>query len=239
MLYTPSILNVESSKMTDKQAKDTDLKDWNANTHYQSSDVAEGYDAVRFSSLAGRVFSGWEQSTIVKCFSDLAPGSRIVDIPCGTGRLAEPLLKAGYKVHGMDISQEMLQVAHNRLRSFGDAFSSEVGNAKEMNKSHEQYDAVLCARVLMHFKLEEQIEFLKGVAQLTSGIVVFNQSLSSPYQRTRRGLKKILGHQESARYPVTNAEIKTLLAGASLRQVRRYRLNSIVSEAVYVVCEPI
>lgn len=212
---------------------------WDANTHYRDSRVAESYDAIRFSSLPGRVFDSLERRTIRKAVCSFVPrDATIADIPCGTGRLAEPLLDAGYRVHGMDISPEMLNIARNRLRRFGDAFSFEVADAAKLDRSHVQYDAVLCARVLMHFELPEQIEFLRGVAQLTSGVVIVNHSLSAPYQRVRRLLKRLLRHAAPARFPVTSRQIDRLLSQGGLEEVRRYRLNSLISEAIYIVARP-
>ena len=212
---------------------------WSANEHYKSQTVAADYDASRFSTLPGRVFNAMEKSLILRAFLTLPRGAMIADLPCGTGRLSEPLLQAGFRVHGMDIATQMLDVASHRLARFGSAFTREVIDAKALDRSHTQYAAVLCARVLMHFELKEQIEFLRGVAQLTAGPIVINHSLSSPYLRTRRACKRLLGHQAPARFPVTSAEIGRLLAGAGLREVRRLRLNRLISEAVYIVAEPI
>lgn len=213
--------------------------DWDANAHYKDTKVATEYDSARFSSVAGKAFNRMERRLIARAFSTIPPGSVIADVPCGTGRLAEPLLESGYRVHGMDISAQMLDVASQRLARFGDSFSAEVADAKRLDPAHRKFDAVLCARVLMHFELAEQIEFLRGVATLTSGIVVINHSYSSPYQRFRRSVKRFLGHQAPARFPVTDSEIRALLSGAGLREVRRYRLNPMVSEAVYIVAEPV
>jgi len=218
--------------------RDSDPRDWDANAHYRDTVVAADYDVARFSSVAGRVFNKWERQLIAKAFASIPAGGRIADIPCGTGRLAEPLLATGYRVHGIDISAQMLDVAKRRLSGFKDAFTIEVADAKKMSKPDTLFDGVLCARVLMHFALDEQIEFLRGAARLTSGIVVINHSYSSPYQRFRRGVKRALGHQAPARHPVGGEEIACLLAGAGLRELRRYRLNPIVSEAVYLVAEP-
>ncbi|WP_449423396.1 hypothetical protein [Rhodanobacter lindaniclasticus] len=52
-------------------------------------------------------------------------------------------------------------------------------------------------------------------------------------------MKRWLGHQVLANYPVSNADIKELLQRSGLREVRRYRLVSLVSEAVYIVAERI
>lgn len=210
---------------------------WNPDTHYKNQSVATKYDKARFSSLPGRVFNALEKRTIAKCFATLPKGKTIVDMPCGTGRLAETLLNHGYKVHGMDISEEMLKVAHARLKEYDGRFTTAVADAKHLTRETPTYDGALCARVLMHFPLDQQIEFLAGVSRVSRGLVVINHSLSSPYQRLRRRIKHLLGHQESARFPITNNDIKTLLAGAGLREVRRHRLWSPISEAVYIVAE--
>jgi len=213
-------------------------QNWDPNEHYKDIAIAEEYDRVRFSSLAGRVFNTLEKRCIVRAFRTVPKSALILDMPCGTGRLAEALLEAGYRVFGADISPAMLEVARRKLVRFGERFETRVIDAREPPKDGVEFDAALCARVLMHFPLDEQIAFLKGVVALTRGPVIFMQSLSSPYHRARRGLKKIIGHQPPARFPITNAEIRELLASTSLREVARYRVLSPVSEAVAVLAEP-
>jgi hypothetical protein len=50
-------------------------------------------------------------------------------------------------------------------------------------------------------------------------------------------LKRSLSHQEPARCPISDANIKHLLERAGLREVKRYRLFPLISEAVYIVAE--
>jgi 2-polyprenyl-3-methyl-5-hydroxy-6-metoxy-1,4-benzoquinol methylase len=210
---------------------------WNPDEHYKSTAVAADYDKNRFSSVAGKVFNYLEKRLVAKCFSTLPQGALIADAPCGTGRLAEALLDAGYRVHGFDISGAMLGVAQQRLASHGTSFTCEVANLKEHPPSGPICDGALCARVLMHFPLEQQVQFLRGVAGLSHSVVVINQSFDSGYQRLRRRLKRLMGNQESARFPITDGNIKVLLDGAGLREVRRYRLLPGISEAVYIVAK--
>lgn len=212
---------------------------WDANTHYRDSRVARDYDARRFSSLAGRVFNERERKLIRSIFSHALPsGAHIADIPCGTGRLAEPLLEAGFRVHGMDISAQMLEVAGERLRRFGERFSTQVADARSLTEDAARFDGVLCARVLMHFPFDEQVAFLRGVAAITRGPIVINHSFSSPYQRMRRRVKALLGHQPPARFPITDGQIRRLLDACGLREVQRRRLAAPISEAVYLVVKP-
>ncbi len=212
--------------------------DWDPINHYKDVAVAERYDRERFSGLPGRVFNALERRTLRRAFATIDRSLQVLDLPCGTGRLAETLLEDGFRVVGVDISAPMLEVAQRKLQRFGSNFVTRVGDVRELARSEPaKYDVALCARVLMHFPLEGQIEFLKSVAMLTKGTVMFSQSLSTPYQRTRRRFKKLLGNAPPAAYPITEAELKILLKGAGLREARRHRLSPPISEAILVVAE--
>jgi hypothetical protein len=53
----------------------------------------------------------------------------------------------------------------------------------------------------------------------------------------RRRVKRWLRHQPPANYPVSNADIRILLAKSGLTEVTRYRLLPLISEAVYIVAK--
>jgi 2-polyprenyl-3-methyl-5-hydroxy-6-metoxy-1,4-benzoquinol methylase len=210
--------------------------DWDPVTHYQEVAIAERYDKERFSRLSGKVFNALEKSYMRRAFAPFPRSCSVVDVPCGTGRLAEVLLDMGFRVAGIDISRPMLTVAQRKLARFGDRFRSVVANVKEYAvQGHERFDLALCARVLMHFPLEEQIEFLKSVASITRGHVVVTQSFSTPYHRFRRRVKQLIGNPPSATYPISETELATLLRGAGLREVRRLRPSRILTEEIIVV----
>jgi 2-polyprenyl-3-methyl-5-hydroxy-6-metoxy-1,4-benzoquinol methylase len=212
--------------------------DWDPTTHYQTERVAESYDRERFSSLAGRIFNALEKYNIRRAFAAVPRGAVLLDLPCGTGRLAEVLLEDGFTVVGVDISPDMLRVAQRKLQRFGGSFKTQVGDVRELaRQERERYDAALCARVLMHFPLDEQITFLKGVALLVKGKVIITHSLSTPYQRLRRLAKRWLGYQPPVLYPVTGAELRRLLAGAGLVEVKRLRPFPLLTEEVIVIAE--
>ena len=216
------------------------MLDWDPVSHYKEVAVAERYDRERFSSISGKVFNALEKASIRSAFRDIPRLSQVLDLPCGTGRIAEELLDSGLRVEGVDISAAMLEVASRKLARFGDKFTTRVGDVRDLAKSiPKRYEIALCARVLMHFPLDEQIVFLKAVADLTKGRVVFTQSLSSPYQRFRRKVKKVLRNQQPSGYPITEVQLAELLRGAGLREVRRLRTAALISEAMVVVAEPL
>ncbi|MGH7054655.1 MAG: class I SAM-dependent methyltransferase [Stellaceae bacterium] len=210
---------------------------WNPTEYYQDKKVAEEYDRARFSSFPAKVYLALERRCLIQAFTfaGVKPGTVILDAPCGTGRLAEILLQAGYNVAGADISAAMLQVAQRRLAQFGASFEPVVCDARRLTELGRHFDAALCARVLMHFPLDAQVEFLGGVAAVCDGPVVFTQSFDSGYQHFRRGVKRLLRHLQPASYPISRGDLDRLLHGAGLRLVRRYHLLPAVSEAMIVV----
>ncbi len=208
-------------------------KNWNPSDWYQDVAIAEDYDRTRFSSLAGRIFDALEKRALRKILAGLPVGATIIDAPCGTGRLAETLLEAGYRVIGIDISAPMLDVASRKLERFGDRFEAHVRDVKSIEPGEFNADAVLCARVLMHFPLAEQIDFLKKVSSLTEGPVIFNQSVSTPWHRFRRSLKKLLRNQSPASYPLERSDLDNLVTGAGLKLEHRVSVQPLLSEAEF------
>ncbi len=213
-------------------------KKWNPAEHYKRDEVAENYDRQRFSGLAGRTFNFLEKRLIRRAFDDLPRSTTlVVDVPCGTGRLAEVLLDMGFRVTGIDIALPMLEVARRRLGRFGDRFNICVADARELVVARK-FEAALCARVLMHFPMAEQLLLIRAVTAATTRRVVFTQGLDTAYHRLRRRLKQVLRHEAPAVYPLTSKDLRTLIEAAGLREIRRYSLLPMISEEVIVVCEP-
>jgi SAM-dependent methyltransferase len=53
------------------------------------------------------------------CERHFDPPGRLVDLGCGTGRLLLPFARRGYRVLGVDLSEEMLRVAAAKARAEG------------------------------------------------------------------------------------------------------------------------
>ncbi len=68
----------------------------------------------------------------------LSPGMRVLDIPCGDGRIAGPLARHGCEVVGMDVSERFLQLGRERWPEV--AFCS--GDMRQLAFESE-FDAVL------------------------------------------------------------------------------------------------
>lgn len=73
----------------------------------------------------------------------LNPGSRILDVGCGTGRHVIELAKRGYHVTGVDISSGMLAEGKKAAEAAGVEIEWIQSNATKFT-SDKQFDAALC-----------------------------------------------------------------------------------------------
>jgi ubiquinone/menaquinone biosynthesis C-methylase UbiE len=100
--------------------------------------VARGYDA----SLAGTPLFAVDQRFV----EEHCPRSgRLIDLGCGTGRLLIPLAQRGFRVLGVDLSQEMLTVARHKARDAGVVIDLLQANLTELDGLREQsFDYATC-----------------------------------------------------------------------------------------------
>ncbi len=91
-------------------------------------------------------------------------GGPVLDLGCGTGRVALPLAAAGFEVHGLDASHALLAIA--RAKAHDTSVSLELRCA-DMRRLAEtgRYRMALCALdTFMHLETgEDQMDTLRGV----------------------------------------------------------------------------
>jgi ubiquinone/menaquinone biosynthesis C-methylase UbiE len=104
---------------------------------------------------------------VLKC----KPGAHMLDVPCGNGRLSFALAKHGYRVTGVDISEEFIEEARDVARA-SCALTGEtpvpqfiLGDMRSI-ESKNLYDAAFCFGNSFGFMAYADMEkFLSGVAQ--------------------------------------------------------------------------
>ena len=101
--------------------------------------TAEAYDVV-YGGLIGAERTGKEVRFLEE---QLPAGGRILDVGCGTGRHAIPLLAAGFEVTCLDESTGMLDVLKRKLPDRGPRARIVLGNVLDQTFDAE-FDGVIC-----------------------------------------------------------------------------------------------
>ncbi len=75
----------------------------------------------------------------------------ILSFGCGTGRYERELAKVGYRIHGIDMSEEMISVAMNSDEDNEESITYEVADIRDYH-SGEKYDAVISLFQVMSYQ---------------------------------------------------------------------------------------
>jgi ubiquinone/menaquinone biosynthesis C-methylase UbiE len=207
-------------------------------TDYQDLEVAESYDRQRFSSLSGRIFQWAERRALERILRGLPPEASILDAPCGTGRLMPLFLGRGWRTIGADISGEMIAVARRRTAGWNGLTSFCRSDFLQIPLTDRSVTATFSLRFLVHIPPVERVRMLREFRRVSRHCVVISVSLSTPWHRLRRRIKGWLGHPKPVRHPVTNHALAAELRSAGLQEVGRAWTCPLLSEQLFVVCEP-
>jgi SAM-dependent methyltransferase len=93
------------------------------------------------------------------------PPARLLDVPCGHGRLALPLAARGYRVTGVDISRDLLSAARRSGETAGLAVDWRRGDMRAISET-AAYDGAFCAgNSFGYFDDEGNAAFLRAVSR--------------------------------------------------------------------------
>jgi ubiquinone/menaquinone biosynthesis C-methylase UbiE len=122
-------------------------------------EVAEEYDAVR---------SGYPDELLDAAIAegDLAEGSRVVEVGCGTGKLTEGLIARGLRVEAIDPGPSMVAMARRRVGA-SDAVCFHVTTFEEADLPEDAFDAVFSAAAF-HW-VDPNVSWRKAASLLRPG----------------------------------------------------------------------
>ncbi|MFB6105466.1 MAG: class I SAM-dependent methyltransferase [Halobacteriaceae archaeon] len=178
---------------------------------YQADEVAERYEAKRF-SRGGRLIDRREKQAVLDALSPLEERD-VLEIACGTGRFTVMLAERGADVVGLDISEAMLQQGRQKAARAGvsDHLSFMRGDAGRLPFPDDHFDAVFAMR-FFHLA-DTPATFLSEMARVSRDVVFFDTFMA----RSARSLYNWLLPMGSRLY--TRAQVRSLLADAGLSAV--------------------
>ena len=100
-------------------------KSWK--TLYYSNQRSDRFDSAYYSGLRGNVKIFLNKVLLWRAFRCIAPGQKVVEVACGSGRLAKFLMSNRRHVVALDISKSMLQKTRSRCDPSGVNYNGSLG----------------------------------------------------------------------------------------------------------------
>ncbi len=149
----------------------------------------------------------------------LPPGSRILDVGCGSGWLSEYFARLGYIVHGIDISPELIEMARDRVARVGYDVDHETElqctfavHDIESAALNEQFDGVVCYDSLHHFENERAvIRHLAAVTRYAGSLFILEGDRPAEGSATEQELLDVMHRYETLESPFSREYLRSLL----------------------------
>jgi SAM-dependent methyltransferase len=152
-------------------------------------------------SLSGRA----DERMVCRALEDLPDGSRVLDIPCGTGRITLALGERGFRTVAADYSPFML------AESEGAAADRCRADVLRLPFCDRAFDAAVCFRFMQATPPELRIRGLRELGRVARRVVV-----NYPNVYSLRALRRFLLGGRPLSNRVSEAQVQAEVASAGL-----------------------
>lgn len=189
----------------------------------------EKFDSKEYAALyAGKFAASRKDAREKECIRELLlgvlPGSRVLDLPCGAGRMTSFLVRLGHRVTAADTSEHMLAEARARVQAelgpegLADRVELSQQDILKLGFDDDAFDAVACNRLFHHFaESETRRRALAELARVCRGPIVvsyFSSFALSALQR--RVANAVRGIRPVDRIPVAPRVFRADVQAAGL-----------------------
>lgn len=191
--------------------------------HYADTDVAAGFDALRFGGPIGALVADAQEHVLLDLAGTLR-GREVLDVGTGTGRAAFILEREGARVTGLDYSMPMMRVGADRARRDGRGVAFLRGDAHGLPFPDRAFDLSVSFRVLMHTPgWRTCVQELCRVSRDRVIVDYPAAASAASLQAAARRAKARLGLQTEAYRVFRDRAMDEAFAEAGFRVVRRHR----------------
>ena len=219
--------------------------------HWSHQRTARRFDSVRvaakYPARDGDTFrERRERACLLSAMRRVAPGSSVLDLPCGTGRLIPLLVGCGFQVTAADVSPHMVEAAKKNWHSSGgdpdrtDRVRFEVRDVMATGYAERQFDAVFCNRLFHHFNdSQTRVAALCELRRIARGPVVVSFFNSFALDAVRFRLRHFLrGSVPTDRIPIRLETFAADVTAAGLTITATIPVLWGLSPMWYIVAQP-
>ncbi|MBK8208289.1 MAG: class I SAM-dependent methyltransferase [Planctomycetes bacterium] len=180
----------------------------------------EGYSKLREpGGIAGWLKTRAENKALTRCLGPISGVTTVLDIPCGPGRLFPYWHKRGFKIIGMDFSEQMVEAALKRHQQMHLPGRVQHGDAFRFEAPPEgSPELVASVRFVYYFEPDERVALMKSLANASSHYVLI-QFKSAETWKGQRNAARSKAKARGKRF-CTNEQILKEVADAGLTTLR-------------------
>jgi ubiquinone/menaquinone biosynthesis C-methylase UbiE len=203
---------------------------------YQDEAVARSYEEDRSRHPSQRARAALERSLLRRALARVPRDARILDVACGTGRLAGLVSGFGASLTGVDVSCAMLGAAKAHALP---GVSWVAGDATRLPFATGSFDVVLSTRFVRHLESPGRVAVFRELARVSRRFVVVELLLGTGLVSfVKRLTHSRAWREEIAPRRPTHETVVRELEASGLLVLARHALIPAVSQPHLYVCSP-
>jgi SAM-dependent methyltransferase len=177
---------------------------WRDN-YARDPDRCRSYERTRRESLNKLLSYRADERMVCRALHDLPAGARILDLPCGGGRVSRFLRKRGFELVAADYSRFML------IESEASAEHRCQADVQRLPFRDRAFDAAVCFRFMQSAPMEVRIQALAELARVAARVVI-----NYPNVYSLRGLRRFVFGGRPLTNRVSEQQVQAELESAGL-----------------------
>ena len=134
---------------------------------------------------------------------------RVLDVPCGEGRVMLDLAQRGYAVTGADASEEMANVARRAAAASGLTCPVHREDLQKLNYPDGSFDTVICSRLFHKLPTPELRQLIiDELCRVSRHYVLLSYVSAWSYTSLNRTLRVVLRVNKPDRWPTSLKDLR-------------------------------
>jgi 2-polyprenyl-3-methyl-5-hydroxy-6-metoxy-1,4-benzoquinol methylase len=154
---------------------------------------------------------------------------RVLDIPCGAGRVMALLARRGYSVTGAELSQPMIAATVANLAREGYDWPVHKEDIEKMTYSDRHFDTIICFRLFHHFPDQEvRRRVVSELCRVADRFVVLSYFSPRSLTSLKRRLRAAVGGKRSKQHATSLVEVSGYFKEGHFRLVKDFAQQPIL-----------
>jgi ubiquinone/menaquinone biosynthesis C-methylase UbiE len=164
-----------------------------------------------------------EMRLVDRAFTLIPKTHRVLDLPCGGGRVTVHLAQQGYDLSSADLSEAMLAITRESVAKNGLKCPVERQDIEKLTYPDKHFDSVISFRLFHHFPNPEiRQRAVTELCRVARQFVAISYFSPASVTSVKRQLRVAMGGRKSDKHPTSLAEVQSYFAKAGFRFVKDF-----------------